>query len=278
MVESDHCLGRALALVRYLREHCDWDARQTPDSLLPYLLEEANEVADTVRRNDDAELPGELGDLLLNLAFQIVLAEERRAFGATEVVAELERKMVARHPHVYGDADEAPDWERMKAGERARRAGAHERRRDPLAGVPDGLEPLSRALRVQERAAGVGFDWPDVAGALAKLREETRELEAVVAGPAASPSSDGPRPSAAVADEAGDLLFAAINVCRLAGVHPSTALAAGTDKFARRFRALAERSATAGIDMTSADLETLDRMWDELKRDEPKRDEPKGDD
>lgn len=225
-------------------------------------------MADAVRRADDAELPGELGDLLLNLAFQIVLAEERRAFGAAEVVAELERKMVARHPHVYGDADEAPDWERMKAGERAERADAGNGRRDPLAGVPDGLEPLSRALRVQERAAGVGFDWPDVAGALGKLREEIDELDAVVDGRAASPSSAGPPPSAAVVDEAGDLLFAAINVCRLAGVHPAAALAAATDKFARRFRAVAERSGAAGIDMTAADLETLDRMWDDVKRGE----------
>lgn len=225
-------------------------------------------MADAVRRADDAELPGELGDLLLNLAFQIVLAEERRAFGATEVVAELERKMVARHPHVYGDAAEAPDWERMKAGERAERTETGNRLRDPLAGVPAGLEPLSRALRVQERAAGVGFDWPDVAGALDKLREEIAELEAVVDGRAASPSSDGPPPSATVVDEAGDLLFAAINVCRLAGVHPATALTAGTDKFARRFRAVAERSGADGIDMTSADLETLDRMWDEVKRGE----------
>lgn len=224
-----------------------------------------------MRRADDAELPGELGDLLLNLAFQIVLAEERRAFGAAEVVAELERKMVARHPHVYGDAEQAPDWERMKAGERAERAGragAGNGGHDPLAGVPAGLEPLSRALRVQERAAGVGFDWPDVAGALGKLREEVDELEAVVDGRAASPSSDGPPPSAAVVDEAGDLLFAAINVCRLAGVHPAAALAAGTDKFARRFRAVAERSGAAGLDMTAADLETLDRMWDEVKRGE----------
>lgn len=225
-------------------------------------------MADAVRRDDDAELRGELGDLLLNLAFQIVLAEERRSFGTSEVVAELERKMVARHPHVYGDADAAPDWERMKAEERAERAETGTLPRDPLAGVSAGLEPLSRALRVQERAAGIGFDWPDVAGALDKLREEISELETVIDGRAASPSSDGPPPSAAVIDEAGDLLFAAVNVCRLAGVHPSTALSAGTDKFARRFRAVAARSRADGIDMVSADLETLDRMWNEVKRGE----------
>lgn len=225
-------------------------------------------MAETVRAGDDADLPGELGDLLLNLAFQVVLAEERRAFGVPEVVAELERKMVARHPHVYGDADEAPDWESMKAGERAQRAERGNGPHDPFDGVPADLEPLSRALRLQERAAGVGFDWPDVSGALDKLREEIGELRSLVGGRAASPSSAGRPPSAEVVDEAGDLLFAAVNVCRLAGVHPSTALRAGTDKFARRFRAVAERSRTDGIEMASAGLETLDRIWDEVKRSE----------
>jgi MazG family protein len=275
-------LGRALALVRYLREHCDWDARQTPGSLLPYLLEEAHEVAETVRRGDDGELPGELGDLLLNLAFQVVLAEERRAFGVREVVTELEHKMVARHPHVYGDAHEAPDWESLKAGERAERAGhagrtaladdrtggRADRPHDPLVGIPAGLEPLSRALRVQERAAGVGFDWPDVSGAIDKLREEIDELAGLVGGRTASPSSAGRPPTAEIVDEAGDLLFAAVNVCRLAGVHPSTALATGTEKFARRFRAVADRSRAAGLELAAAGLETLDRIWNEVKRDE----------
>jgi uncharacterized protein YabN with tetrapyrrole methylase and pyrophosphatase domain len=173
-------------------------------------------VADAVRRHDDGALPGEVGDLLLNLAFQVVLAEERRAFGVPEVVSELERKMIGRHPHVFGDADEAPDWESMKAGERRGRESRPHDARDPLAGVPAGLEPLSRALRVQERAAGVGFDWPDVSGAIEKLREEIDELGSLVSGRAASPSSAGLPPSAGVVDEAGDLLFAAVNVCRLA--------------------------------------------------------------
>ena len=225
-------------------------------------------MAEAVRRHDDGALPGELGDLLLNLAFQVVLAEERRAFGVPEVVAELERKMIVRHPHVFGNADEAPDWESMKAGERRGRGNRPHDARDPLAGVPAGLEPLSRALRVQERAAGVGFDWPDVSGAIEKLREEIDELRSLVSGRAASPSSAGLPPSADVVDEAGDLLFAAVNVCRLAGVHPSTALATGTDKFARRFRAVAERSLADGIEMASADLATLDRIWDAVKRSE----------
>lgn len=257
---GDPSLGRALALVRHLRDHCDWDARQTPASLLPYLLEEAHETADAVRREDDAELCGELGDLLLNVAYQIVLAEERSAFDATEVVGRLERKMIARHPHVYGDADEAPDWEALKARERD--AG-----RDPLAGIPAGMEPLSRALRVQERAAAVGFDWPDASGAIDKLREEIGELERLVHGrePPASPSSAGRAPDPAILDEAGDLLFAVINVCRRVGAHPLTALDGATSKFTRRFREVLERARAEGLDVPGADLEALDRIWDEVK-------------
>lgn len=267
-LEGDETLARALALVRYLREHCDWDARQTPVSLLPYLLEEAHEVADTVRRGDDADLPGELGDLLLNLAFQVVLAEERRTFGAPEVIDALEAKMVARHPHVYGDAQEPPDWETLKAEERAATDGPRSEN-DPLAGIPTGLEPLSRALRLQDRAAGVGFDWPDAAGAIDKLREEIGELETLLGDTRpASPSSAGRAPESAVAEEAGDLLFAAVNVCRLAGVHPLPALDAANAKFSRRFRALLTRARHRGLDVRSAGLEALDGIWDEVKADE----------
>ncbi|MFQ5529422.1 MAG: nucleoside triphosphate pyrophosphohydrolase [Gemmatimonadota bacterium] len=252
--EDDASLGRALALVRFLRDRCPWDARQTPASLLPYLLEEAHEVADAVRKSDDAELVGELGDLLLNLAFQIVLAEERGAFGAESLVGELEEKMRDRHPHVYGDADEAPDWEGLKARRRATGDGGT----DPFEGVSAGLEPLSRAVRIQERAAGMGFDWPDVSGAFTKLREEIGELE---------PLLDRCGDSAGLAEEAGDVLFAAVNVCRLAGLHPMTVLEAATDKFMHRFRTLASRAGQEGIVVEQASLETLDRLWDAVKSD-----------
>lgn len=259
--------------MRYLRDHCDWDARQTPDSLLPYLLEEAHETADAVRRGDDAELRGELGDLLLNVAYQVVLAEERGAFDAAAVVDGLERKMIARHPHVYGDADGPPDWEALKAEERASADEAlGEGAGDPLAGIPAGLEPLSRALRVQERAAGVGFDWPDAGGAIEKLREEVAELEALlnldgsgIDDRPASPSSAGRAADPAVAEEAGDLLFAVINVCRLVGAHPLTALDGATAKFSRRFRDVFTRAREDGLPMPGTDLATLDRVWDAVK-------------
>lgn len=269
---EDVSLARALALVRFLREHCEWDARQTSESLVPYLLEEAHEVADAIRRGDDAELSSELGDLLLNVAFQVVLAQERGAFGAERVVTRLEEKMIERHPHIYGDAEEAPDWEEMKARQRAGTVAGSgttsARADDPLAGISAGLEPLSRALRVQERAAGVGFDWPSVDGAIDKVREELCELESLVEGKAVSPSSAGAAPPAAVVDEAGDLLFAAVNVCRLAGVHPMTALAGATEKFSRRFRAVAERARASGIDMAASDLRALDELWDAVKETE----------
>ena len=139
---GDVTLGRSLALVRYLRDHCEWDARQTPGSLRPYLLEEAHEVADAVLSGQDDELRRELGDLLLNVAFQIVLAEERGAFDASGVVAGMEGKMRDRHPHVYGDAEEAPDWERMKADQRDRDrvdSESEDRLSDPFDGLPAGL-------------------------------------------------------------------------------------------------------------------------------------------
>jgi MazG family protein len=257
---TDAALGRALALVRFLREQCPWDAKQTPTSLLPYLLEEAHEVADVVRKGDDAELPGELGDLLLNVAFQIVLAEERGTFGAEAVVAALETKMRDRHPHVYGDADEAPDWEGMKASQRAAATSGNA---DPFAGVSAGIEPLSRAIRVQERAAGVGFDWPDVTGAFEKLREEMDELEPLLAA-----GNESQKSLERLAEEAGDVLFSAVNVCRLAGLHPMTVLEDATDKFTDRFRHLSARARADGIVLERASLETLDRLWEAVKAEE----------
>jgi MazG family protein len=264
---SDAALGRSLALVRYLRSGCDWDAKQTPATLRPYLLEEAHEVAEAIRAGDDAELADELGDLLLNIAFQIVLAEERGTFEAEEVTSGLERKMIERHPHLYGEADDPPDWEERKAQLRARaradRGSASEgtAASDPFDGVPGGLEPLSRALRLQDRAAARGFDWPDAGGAIEKLREEITELESELSAGTETDDGRGDR----IQDELGDLIFAAVNVARLAGAHPSVALDRASAKFERRFRALLRLADERGIDPDEADLATLDRLWDEVK-------------
>lgn len=269
---GDESLGRSLALVRYLRAGCEWDAKQTPDTLRPYLLEEAHEVAEAIREGDDRELASELGDLLLNLAFQVVLAEERGSFVAEDVTAALEQKMIERHPHLYGKADSPPDWEELKARLRARDETGPSSETDPFQGVPRQLDPLSRSLRLQDRAAARGFDWPDVGGAIEKLREELSELEAELeSAPAPGPQSRDPVESTArfkrdrIQDEVGDLLFAAVNVARLASVHPSVALDRASEKFAVRFRALLALAEQRGIDPYEADLDTLDRLWDEVK-------------
>jgi MazG family protein len=286
---GDGTLGTALALVRLLRERCPWDARQTRESLRPYLLEEAHETAEAVAAGDDAALAEELGDLLLNVAFQIVLAEERGAFDATNVVAGLEDKMRRRHPHVYGDEEEPPDWEALKAVERAREAGGAQTRpgaeagagetagpadmpADPFAGVPGTLEPLARGYRLQQRAAALGFDWDDVAGPLAKVREELDELEEELGrtGDARGRDADSggrlPGPShPRLEEEVGDLLFAAVNLARRAGVHPSNALGAANRKFRTRFRALLALASERRLDPASATLAELDVLWDEVK-------------
>jgi len=256
---SDAALARALALVRYLRLHCPWDARQDARSLRPYLLEEAHETAEAIMAGDDEGLRSELGDLLLNIAFQIVLGEERGSFGAEDVVLALEEKMRDRHPHVYGDAEHPPDWERLKAEERGRRrddGGAFD-------GVPTGLEPLDRAMRVQERAAGLNFDWPDVGGAIEKIREEIveleQELESIGGG------AGGPAERERIEDEVGDLLFAAVNVARLAGIHASLALTTANAKFEGRFARLLELAGEEGVDVRAADLDELEALWQRAK-------------
>jgi nucleoside triphosphate diphosphatase len=245
---------RALDLVRFLRARCEWDAKQTPESLLPYLLEEAHEVADAVALHRDDHLAGELGDLLLNLAFQTVLAEERASFSAADVIARIETKMRRRHPHLYGDGPREP-WEQIKARERALE-GDDAAPASLLDGIPRGLEPLSRAQRIQDRVSAVGFDWRDPRDAIAKVREEIDELEEAV----------GKGDARAIEEEAGDLLFSVVNVARLVDVHAMTALRKGNEKFARRFRALEALARERAIDLDAASLEEMDVLWDEIKR------------
>ena len=204
-------MDRALELVRFLRVECPWDRKQTPESLVPHLLEEAHEVVDAIREGHDDDLEGELGDLLLNLAFQIVLGEERSAFTAASVTERLERKMWARHPHLFGRGDKE-DWEVLKARERRERFG--EEGASVLAGIPAGLDPLHKAHRIQDRVSGVGFDWDDATGVLDKVQEEVGEVRDALA------HEEFPR----LEEELGDLLFAVVNLVRLAGSHSATAL------------------------------------------------------
>ena len=244
-------LDRALDLVRFLRANCEWDAAQTPLSLLPYLLEEAHETADAVAGGDDQSLTSELGDLLLNVAFQIVLAEERVAFTAEDVVGTLEAKMRRRHPHLYGDGPRV-DWATLKGQEREAAGGAQ----SILHGVADGLDPLTRAYRLQERVATVGFDWPDAKGALEKVREEVEEVTEHLHRPA---SDD-------IEDEIGDLLFAVVNLARLSAVHPLTAMLRANAKFSLRFAALEEMASERGVVLGDAGLDELEALWVEAKR------------
>lgn len=255
----DGVLDRALALVEYLREHCPWDREQTARTLVPHLLEETHETIDAIHADDPAALRGELGDLLLNVAFQVVVGEEAGGFTREEIVRGLEEKMIRRHPHLFG-LGERVSWEATKAEERAG-TGSQD---GHLAGLARGLDPLLRAYRMQEKAAGVGFDWDDAAGALAKVHEELAEVEEAMA--AAEPE--------ALSEEVGDLLFAAVNLARLAGAHPLPAMESANAKFLRRFGALERLARERGVALPGASLAELDRLWDEIKARERRGDGP----
>lgn len=246
---SDPQFDRALDLVRFLRKNCPWDAAQTPESLLPYLLEESHEVADAVTAKHDANLESELGDLLLNVAFQVVLAEERAAFTAEDVVSHLEAKMRRRHPHLYGDGPPVP-WEELKARERAAADQTF------LSGIATGLDPLSRAHRIQERVSTVGFDWADARGAFAKVAEELEEVREVLESGRAE----------ALEEELGDLLFAVVNLTRLSGAHSLQALQRANQKFIARFDKLEVLAKERGLKLGEASLEELDALWNEVKK------------
>lgn len=250
-------LEDTLSLMRDLRARCEWDAAQTHESLRPYLIEEAYEVDDAIRADDDTKLREELGDLLLQILFHSVLAEERGAFTMHDVAAGFIGKMRARHPHLYGDGAKQ-SWEGMKAKKRA----------SIVDGLPVDLPALHRAFRLQDRAAGVGFDWPDVDGPLQKVEEELLEVrDELVADPPPAPGAP-PRYDAAherLESELGDLLFAVVNLCRKAQVHPAIALDKANVKFARRFGAVERLAAERGLLVGSASLSELDAIWDEVK-------------
>jgi MazG family protein len=253
-------LDDTLLLMRDLRQRCEWDAAQTHESLRPYLCEEAYELDDAIRTGDDKMLREELGDVLLQVLFHSVLAEERGAFALSDVAVGLITKMKGRHPHLYGDAAKEP-WERMKS----------KQRRSIADGLPAALPGLHRAHRLQDRAAGVGFDWPDVNGPAAKVAEELEEVSAelrksLLHSPSGPPVLD--ERHYALEAELGDLLFAVVNLCRKAGVHASIALDKANAKFERRFQRMEQLAVERGMDLAGAGLEKLDALWDQTKGEE----------
>ncbi|HKN59392.1 MAG TPA: nucleoside triphosphate pyrophosphohydrolase [Gemmatimonadaceae bacterium] len=255
-----HSLDDTLALMRDLRARCEWDAAQTPESLRPYLIEEAHELDDAIRLENDKLVREELGDVLLQVLFHSVMAEERGAFSFADVAEGLITKMKGRHPHLYGDEAKEP-WERMKS----------KQRKSLSDGLPPGLPTLHRAHRLQDRAAGVGFDWPDVDGPSQKVEEELTEVRDELAKRPAPPHGAPPVLDArhyALEAELGDLLFAVVNLCRKAGVHASIALDKANAKFERRFQAIERLARDRGIHVAHAGLEVLDKLWDEAKEKE----------
>jgi MazG family protein len=241
-----------MALVRDLRVRCPWDAAQTPGTLRPYLVEEVHELDQAIAEEDPAAIRDELGDVLLNIAFQLVIAEERRQFTADDVGLHLEQKMQRRHPHLF-DLGPPATWAQLKR---------RERRDGTLGGIPRSLPGLLKGQRLGERAATVGFDWPDSKGAAAKVREELAEVEAEIA--------DGDQGlverKERLEDEIGDLLFAVVNLARKAGINASAAMDRANRKFERRFRGVETLAQERGIPLESAGLDVLDGLWDEVKR------------
>lgn len=246
-------LDDALAIMRDLRARCEWDRVQTHASLRPYLIEEAHEVDDAIAQGNDDILRDELGDLFLQVLFHAVVAEERGAFSMADVAGALVSKMRARHPHLYGDG-ERRSWEAMKA-EKTRRSSLEE-------GLPTGLPSLHRAHRLQDRAAGVGFDWPDANGPLAKVREEIDEVAEHI-----SPSGTVDN-AAAFEAELGDLLFAVVNLARKTGVHAALALDIANKKFVTRYGAMERLSVERGLEFSKLSLEEQDALWDAVKANE----------
>lgn len=244
-----------VALVKHLRKECPWDREQTHDSLREAMVEEAYEVVDAIERRDWETLKGELGDVMLNAVFHAVIREEAGGFAVDDVLAAESDKLIARHPHVFGDVevDDAEavhrNWEQIKRTE--------EGRRSVLDGVPPALPALQFAQRVQEKAARVGFDFEKPDDAWDKVAEELGEVDRI----RTSDDHDDRR----LAEELGDLLFAIVNYARLRGITAETALRSTNAKFVERFRYVERQLEEAGGSVEEASLEEMDELWEEVK-------------
>jgi ATP diphosphatase len=255
-------IARLLEIMAALRtpgSGCPWDLQQTFETIAPYTIEEAYEVADAVARGNLDDLRDELGDLLLQVVFHARMAQEQGVFDFADVVESLTAKLLRRHPHVFGEmrglTPKAVEglWERIKAAERAKTGSQPSGEESALAGVPAALPALTRALKLQGKAGKVGFDWNDPRAVLAKIREEADEIEGELAA--------GDRATA----EVGDLLFAVVNLARHLDVDPEAMLRATNQKFERRFAAIERALADRGKSPQAASLEEMDELWNEAK-------------
>ena len=281
---------------------CPWDLEQTFATIAPYTIEEAYEVADAIARGDLIDLKDELGDLLLQVVYHARLAEEQGAFAFGDVVEAITKKMIRRHPHVFADgaarnpAEVKGSGERIKAEERAEKAAEHARLTPPsprlreevipasiLADIPVGLPALTRAIKLQDKAAKVGFDWPSLAPVFDKLKEEIAEFEEVALPSDPRGKKEGPhKPAApgrlaegeseaAIKEEFGDMLFVMANIARHLKLDPEDALRAANRKFVRRFAHIETCLAGEGKTPSQSTLEEMDALWDEVKANEKKR-------
>ena len=257
---SAEAVVRLIGIMRRLRDPvsgCPWDIEQTFDTILPYTIEEAYEVADAIQRRDWKELESELGDLLLQAVYHAQLGSEAGVFDFASVADRVCRKMIDRHPHVFDNnreartaAEQEHNWEEAKAHERAtgKRSGT-------LDGVAKALPALTRARKIQQRAAGIGFDWSDHRGVLAKVREEFDELDIALDGTDRD----------AVAEEFGDLLFSCVNLARHLGLDPEAEVRSANDKFVARFEQMERTIEAEGEELAELDLDRLEQFWQQSK-------------
>jgi len=258
---QDHPIFELVDIMARLRARdggCPWDIEQTFETIAPYTVEEAYEVADAIERGDMADLREELGDLLLQVVFHARMGEEAGAFDFADVARAINDKMIRRHPHVFGDArarnaaEQTRAWEDIKAQERAGKAAAQKSLLDDVAAT---LPALTRAAKLSRRAAGVGFVWPSIAQVIDKLHEEVAELQAELdAGDLAK-----------AREELGDVLFVCANIARELDIDPEAALRATNAKFVRRFKYIEARLADAGSTPAESNLAEMDRLWNAAK-------------
>ena len=265
--------GRVLDVMRKLRENCPWNAAQTMESLRPMTIEEVYELSDAILKKSGNDIEKELGDVLLHVVFYSRIAEERGDFDIADVMERLCEKMIFRHPHVFSDTKVADaqevseNWEMLKTKEK----GGNKR---ILSGVPDSLPPILKALAMQDKARGVGFDWECPSQVWDKVKEEQGEFQAELEAMAVEEEglnvnvNEAPAPGSArdrAEEELGDFMFAVINAARLYGLNPDTALNRACDKFRRRFTYLEENTIRKGRNLTDMTLAEMDAIWDEGK-------------